>query len=328
VWFFFISPVQQPLAISLFGDGGGGGGGMTWGYRGLVALPSFPVTWLIADNYPIVGMGTYGAPDITTAAGGTITGDLAHGGYITVNWAGVQVPDGHWGVSTQWVVRGGLGVGLPLVAYTLYSYYMPFGAFDLLAPNRKEQSAAIPSAIQFWNDYGGPPANVWELTGIAQPPLLDPKKIWDPVTNPHKQPSLKLAKQVVEKFRDNWNATASDLNARAAACDQAGGVPGYPNSPPPVWNWALPYGGDTLATAVMFSNGWVPAAIEQVTVPITVPTLGVGQLDPKVWDVSPVLSIYQNPPVPWSWTSYTLTTYTQNPLDQAAYDLELTLATA
>jgi hypothetical protein len=216
-----------------------------------------------------------------------------------------------------------------LVAYTAYSYYMPFGAFDLTGPTRKDQ-LALCSAFHidpsFFTDYGGPPANVWELTGIQQPPLFDPKKIWNPDTNPHRQPSKALAKQVMEKFRDNWNATANSLNACAPA--GGAGMDGYPNTPPPTWNWALPYGGDTVATAQMFANGWVPAVISMVTVPITVPTIGVGQLDPKIWDVSPVLDASNpTPPVPRSWTSYIVSTWEQNPLDQSLYDLGLTMGT-
>ena len=328
VWFWYISPVQQPLAVSGFGDPPAGAN-PKWGYRGLVNLPSFPVFWLISENYPIVGMGTYGAPSLVVAAGGTITGDLAHGGSITVNWGGVCIPppSGGFGVSTQWVVQGGLGVGLPLVAYTLYSYYMPFGAFDLADGNRKDKmtlAAFLHLDTSIYTDYGGPPPNIWELTGLPQPPLFDPTKIWDPVTNPHRQPSLALAKQVAEKFRDNWNATASALTACAPA--GGAGMSGYPNTPPPVWHWALPYGGDSVATGQMFSNGWVPAVIESVTVPITVPTIEVDQLDPKIWDVSPVIE-NGTPPVPRSWTSYIVSTWVQDPLDQSLYDLGLTLGT-
>ena len=330
VWFWYISPVQQPLAISFFGDPPGGAS-PKWGYRGLTPLPSFPVNWILSENYPIVGMGTYGAPSLVVAAGGTITGDLAHGGSITVNWGGVTLPApaGGFGLSTTWVVRGGLGVGLPLVAYTAYSYYMPYGAFDLLDGSRADKFAVANAAhadTSIWTDYGGPTPNIWEITGIPQPPLLDPTKLWDTVTNPHQQPSLALAKQVAEKFRDNWNATATDLTERCAACDPVGGIPGYPNTPPPVWDWALPYGGDSVPTAQMFSNGWVPAVIEGVTVPATVPTIGVGQLDPKIWDVTPTIK-NGDPPVPRDWISYQLTTYSQNPEDQSVYDLALTLGT-
>ena len=328
VWFWYISPVQQPLAVSYFGDPPSGAG-QKWGYRGAVNLPSFPVDWLISVNYAIVGMGTYGAPNLVTAAGGTIMGKLDQGGTITVNWGGVTIPppSGGFGLSTTWVVRGGLGVGLPLVAYTLYSYYMPYGAFDLLDGSRAEKMAlakALHLDTSIYTDYGGPPANIWELTGIPQPPLLDPKKIWSPVTNPHRQPSKTLAKQVCETFRDKWNVVANALDA----CAQPGGagMSGYPNVPPPDWDWALPYGGDSVATAQMFSNGWVPAVIEAVTVPITVPTIGVGQLDAKIWDVTPTIKD-GTPPVPRDWLSYQLSSFDQNPESQSIYDLALTLGT-
>jgi hypothetical protein len=214
-----------------------------------------------------------------------------------------------------------------LVAYTQYSYYMPFGAFDLVDGSRADKMALAQSLHQdtsIYTDYGGPPANIWELTGIPQPPLVDPKNIWNPTTNPHQQPSLTLAKQVAETFRDKWNAVANGLDA--AAPPGGSGMSGYPNTPPLVWDWALPYGGDSVATGQMFSNGWVPAVIESVTVPITVPTIEVGQLDAKIWDVTPVIK-NGTPPVPRAWTSYQLSTYTQNPLDQSAYDLALTLGT-
>ena len=134
VWYWFISPIQQPLCWSGFGTPPENAS-PTWGYRGAYLLPFFPVIWILSENYPLTPLGTYGAPDIVTAAGGYIID-----GGITVNWAGLGIPDfpATYGVSTVRQDIGGLGVGLPIEKYTSYSYYMPFGAFDLLGPKANE----------------------------------------------------------------------------------------------------------------------------------------------------------------------------------------------
>lgn len=297
VWFWYLSPVQQPLALSAFGEPPVHAD-PKWGYRGTVALPTFPVFWSIAVNYPMIPMGTYGAPDLETAASGQIMTD----GSIIVNWYGVAIPY-KFAVSTAIgdegaLVEAGFASFLAPITYQGHKYYMPYGAFDLIGPSRKDQldaALALHASTTFWTDYGGPPANIWELTGIAQPPLSDTTKIWNATTNPHLQPSLSLAKQAAEKFMSNWNATANGLAAMITHTD---GMTNFPNTPPPIWPWSVPYGGDSVPTAQQFSNGWVPAVFELETVPITIPTIGVGQLDPTLWNVAPVVK-NGNPPVLW-----------------------------
>ena len=319
VWYWYVSPVQQPKCWSYFGDPPEGAN-PTWGYRGINLLPYFPVTWILSENYSLEPLGTYGAPNLTVAAGGYIVN-----GAITVNWAGLGTPDGGWSVSTTRTTTGGLGVGLPIETYTEYSYYMPFGAFDLTGPSAAEllATAAKFGEASSYIDYGGPQPNIWELTGITQPPLVNPQLPWNATTNPHQQPSYSLAQQVCETFAANWNAVATALNSAQEAASGTDAIPGYPFVPPPVWPWEKPYGGNTVGTAQMFSNGWVPAVIAGVNVPTTVPTIAVGQLDNAVWNNQVVLtSNGTSPPVPWAWTSYNVETWVAE--GQDLYDLALT----
>lgn len=289
VWFWYLSPVQQPLAVSFFGAPPEGII-PTWGFRGFTLLPSFPVAWILSENFPIIPMGTYGAPDLETAAGGytAIGGD----GSITVNWAGVGYPDGGWGVNTEFddveaLVNAGTGGFLS-------TYYMPYGALDMLGPTSAELIAKLRATggrVESYTDFAGPPPNIWELVGLKQPPLQDPTKVWDPNTNPHGQPSIALAKQCAQTFALKWNEVATAHNNQIKAAFVTGGTPtDFPFVPPPAWSWAKPYGGNTVPTAMMFSNGWIPTpAVPEETVPMTLPTIAVGQLNPSVWDVSPTI---------------------------------------
>ena len=308
VWFWFLSPIQQPYAVSFFGSPPEGAN-PKWAYRGFTLLPTFPVAWLLSENYPMIPMGTYGANNLEMAAEGYIPNGGEGAGEITVNWFGVGYPDGGWGVSTAVgdvgaLIEAGTAGYLAPITYLGYQYYMPFGAFDLIGPTSQERLAATrallgPGSTASYTNYGGPAPNIWQLTGIQQPPLVKPGELWDPNSNPHQQPSLALAMEVAQTFKQKWNNVATQITAAAHACTSTGGVPGFPETPPPGWDWALPYGGDTVPTAQMFSNGWVPAVLAAETVPITVPTIDVGQLDPSIWNVEPVLT-NGTPPVMWA----------------------------
>lgn len=307
VWFWYLSPVQQPLDLSYFRPGGpepvfaylGG-----WGYSGFTALPYFSVTYIVEVNYSFIPLGTYGADNLATAA-------LDQDG---LSWMGVGTPDGGWGVANTAVTGvGDVGAfGLPSFIVTLDPYYTPYGAFDLTAPTAAE---LLKYATKFglekaYTNYGGPMPNVWELTGIQQPGLTNttpppgsppgtPPPDWDPTTNPHQQPGLALAKQVCQKFADNWNAVANAIQNLFGNVNSETGLVGT-LIPPPGWNWAKPYGGSTVATAQQFSNGWIVPAVMELCE--TVPTIAVGQLDPSVWDVSPVVN---NGTQPVTWASET-----------------------
>ena len=155
---------------------------------------------------------------------------------------------------------------------------------------------------------------------------MNPGKSWDPSKNPHIAPSHALAQEVVQRFVNNWNLTATSINTVQEAASGSGGPPGgsgYPYIPPPSWNWEKPYGGDTVGTADMFSNGWVPAVVPGVNVPSTVPTIAAGQLPDSAWNNFIVLSSAGvSPPVPWIWSSYTVSTWVAE--GQDLYDLALT----
>jgi hypothetical protein len=178
----------------------------------------------------------------------------------------------------------------PDVLFTSYEYYMPYGAIDFLGPTTAELLEATGAKGAGYTNYGGPPPNIWELTGLEQPPLQDPGKVWHPVNNPHGEPSIAQAKECAQTFALKWNAVANTHNDIVRACDQTTGIADYPCVPPAGWQWARPYGGNTVPTAMMFSNGWVPAVIQEVTLPATIPTIAVDQLDGSMWDLSKVIS--------------------------------------
>src|SRR6185437_16894023 len=204
--------------------------------------------------------------------------------------------------------------GLPLLAYSFDNQFYPFGAFDLIAPKSTDIlafAAAHNLSTSFYTTHGGPTPNIWELTGLPQPPLQKPKDAngralpWDPNTNPYTQPSITLAKQVVQLFAANWNAVANGINSLSAAASGNTNDPnleghGFPFIPPPNWNWKKPYGGDSVPTALMFSNGWIPEVGAVDTVPCYVPTIAVDQLDPTVWDVQQVIDT-GGPPPTWAF---------------------------
>jgi len=309
VWFWYLNPVQQPLGLSFFGTPPEIAN-PKWAYRGFTLLPDFPVAWILSENFPLIPMGTYGAPDLETAASGyTIVGG---DGSIIVNWAGVVIPNGFWGVATELndveaLVNAGSGGFLAPIDALGFGVYMPYGAFDLTAPTSAEILAALvakggagkggPNDPKSYTDFGGPPPNIWELVGLPQPPLKDPHKLWDPVANPHKQPSLALARQAAQVFKQKWNAVADGLNLGLTG---PGAQAGFPFVPPPGWSWNRPYGGNTVPTAMMFSNAWHPTpAVPEETVPFYIPTIDVGQLDPTKWNVGPVID-NGDPPVLWA----------------------------
>lgn len=294
VWFWYVSPVQTPLAWSFFAEPPEAAS-PKWGYRGFTLLPSFPVAWQVSANYPIVPMGDIGAPDLETAAAGI---QPTGGSGITVFWGGVGLPDGGWGVSTVKATTGEyLGAGLPFLSFTLINYYMPYGAFDLTAPTSAERLLAGLDT----SAYGGPTPNIWQVTGMTdqQPPCVNPNMPFS-ATNPHQQPSLALAEEVCTVFMTKWNVVANALNsAMGTEGTQVSAVTGWPFVPPPGWDWGVPYGGDSVGTAQMFSNGWVPAILPLLTVPATIPTIAIGQLDSTVWNLNDVLT-KGTPPVLWT----------------------------
>jgi len=173
---------------------------------------------------------------------------------------------------------------------------MPYGAFNLTAPPQQATEGVFGPAFY---------PNIWQLTGIDQPPITDSSKAWDPITNPYQQPSLELAQQVVQTYMDNWNSVANAILGKMASYASGDTYPPVPfpivGPVPPGWAWALPYTGGDIANAQNgFKNGIQPTFISptpngtaiglplDVYVPATVPTIRVGQLDPTVWNTGPV----------------------------------------
>jgi hypothetical protein len=63
VWFWYITPRQEQLAISYYSDPPDGVQ-PSWGYRGFCALPYFSVIYILSANYPEVPLGLIGADNL------------------------------------------------------------------------------------------------------------------------------------------------------------------------------------------------------------------------------------------------------------------------
>lgn len=132
--------------------------------------------------------------------------------------------------------------------------------------------------------------NIWQLTGIPQPPLQNPSQPWDDENyflrnifpaatgpNPYKQPSKELASTVVNTFVSMWNSSTQSANDALPNPDPSG-IPGG-------WAFATPFGGPIFSFVAGVTEGW---GIFPLTVlnPATSTFIAAGQLDPKVWDTS------------------------------------------
>lgn len=345
VWYWYVHPKQTGMAWSFFGSPPGTWYSLQkWGYDGWNYLDTLTVTWILASNYSMEPCGTVGTDTLVEAATGTpgngfyvnqTTGQLTPfgtAGDIELAWAGLGVPDGNWGCSTSLIQSGTIsilgggialasvtsgdnpsaGFTLPTLDYVFNTFYAPYGAFDLLGPPSTVVYAANSA---FWKITGGPPKNIWELTGIPQPPLRDPSKPWNAAFNPYFDPTPDLAKQVVNKFVENWNATADSINSDMAGLGPPDGPKNWPkpmsggvyepNVGPETWSWVVPYGGDTVGTAVQFSNGWIPGVLPDAFDQgiASVPTIACDQLPNKDWNNLLVLTSQgENPPSPWGVT--------------------------
>lgn len=136
--------------------------------------------------------------------------------------------------------------------------------------------------------------NIWQLTGMPQPPLQDPSKPWDDPnyflrnifpaatgSNPYVV-SKALANTVVQAFLADWNASSQSADD-ALPNPNASGVPDG-------WAFAVPFnGGGGPGTIFAFvggiTEGWGIFPLASLN-PATSTRIAVGQLDPKVWDTS------------------------------------------
>lgn len=135
--------------------------------------------------------------------------------------------------------------------------------------------------------------NIWQLTGIPQPPLQDPSKPWDDPnyflrnifpaasgSNPYRNPSKDLAATVANAFANAWNSSSQSAN------DALPNPP--PSGIPDGWAFATPFNGGggpgsefAFVGGITTGYGIFPLASLN---PATSTLIAVGQLDPKVWD--------------------------------------------
>lgn len=314
VWYWYASPVQQPLVWSFFGPCPNSPFSGNWGYEGYLLLPDTPVVWILSDgahgNYPLYPIGTTGCATLEQAAEGSGGGGLP----TTTSWLGVAIPDGGFGCATTSTQVGAFGSGLPILAFSTDDSFFPFGALPLTDPPSSvvlAEAKALGEGAAY-SEFGGPAPNIWELTGISQPPLRNPALPYNASTNPYQQPSNELAQQVCQTFAQMWNATTDACNsAMASGVGKPGGQQklGPANTQPPGWAFKVPYPGGTTASALGFHcnilpfmmGGGVPPG---VWYPATLQTIAVGQLNPSVWNNAPA-NFPQSGPVKWSWGNVT-----------------------
>jgi len=171
--------------------------------------------------------------------------------------------------------------------------FAPFGILPMTEP--PVPTAQLPTSLP----------NIWQLTGLTQPPLADPTKPWNRQTNPYLNPTAAQAEACAKKFRDNWNATADGVNGLLEGFQSTSSPPdprwplAPPGGSPPGWAWSVPWYDPFIGNGSgMFGSGIQPGLPHHIPLEVFVPAsvwkMDVGQLDPAIWDTT------KAPPVRWS----------------------------
>lgn len=281
-WFYF-ADINTPKAFSFFGAPGRLG---SWAWRGFVLWNYYPVIWILSRNNPLIPMGQFGSPSLDLCA-----------------------RIGDWDFSFPPVPSAPFLAPPRPFTSNESTPFGPFGILQMTHPPLGAPPAGVPYGVVAPGSdiFDGRP-NIWQLTGLQQPPRLDPTKAWDPFLNPYTPPSAKDAEDAAKKFKVNWNTVAQGHNTFIEGYVPGGGVsngaPSY--SQPPGWAWAVQWydgflghgnpGGDFRAS---FQNGIPPGVATQflpleIYAPATSWTLDIDQLRPDWWDCTH-LELYANP---------------------------------
>lgn len=289
-WFWYAN-VNEPQAFSFFGSPGSLG---SWPWRGFILWNNYPVIWILSRNNPLSPMGKFGSHSLNSCA-------------LAGNWDSSYPPT----PSNTFLAPPHAVSGFPFASLGLIPpeflgkaepdpTFAPFGGLPMTQPPLKGPlNKGLP--------------NVWQLTGRTQPPLSDPKKDWDPFTNPYTPPTSKDAENLAFDYRSRWNAAANGHNQYIRGYQPAGHVSSYDQ--PPGWSWEVPYFNNLIpANRFAFQNGIPPGIATPQGLPLVVYTpatswtMDVDQLDPKIWDDTH-LEYYNNPfnalfttilqPFPW-----------------------------
>jgi len=184
----------------------------------------------------------------------------------------------------------------------LYGYYyksMPNGAG--YSPNGYgkipfDAPPLDPSQFAFF------PGNIWQMTGLAQPPLQNPEAPWNAVSNPYTQPTPDDAAQCAQTWATMWNQVSAAANGEI---ENWQGVTFNSDTRPttaPAWPFAEPQPWHTNFQSGFFFNfqAGLPVGLFNQGIPLEVLTqatsdyIAIGQLDPTVWNTGVF------PPVKWS----------------------------
>lgn len=257
-WFWYAT-VQSPVAWSFFGVPPIIAS-PSWSYRGFQLLNDFPVIWILSVNNPLQSLGSFGSPSLELCA--------EEGNWDTSG----DIPNGQ----VYFPSRGATS-GLNLINNT--NTFGPFGYLPVLDPPLPEPQ---------WSDAV---PNIWQLTGITQPNLVNPSQPYDHTKNPYKWPSSTVWEQVAKTFSSMWDSVTNGVNGSLGDMTNGSGIP----SPPPGWDFAIPYTKVFASTAGSFQAGTVPFTIgwafpPEVFTVASAWSMAVDQLDQKKWDVRPALA--------------------------------------
>lgn len=148
--------------------------------------------------------------------------------------------------------------------------------------------------------------NIWQLTGLPQPPLQDPTKPWDDPeyflrhidpafaagTNPYSTPSTGLASDVVNTFVSMWNSSSQSATDMLPNPD--------PSGVPPGWAFKTPFNGgggpgSEFAFIGGITVGWGIFPLSVLN-PATSGFIAAAQLDPTKWDTTQFPPVRKPPP--------------------------------
>lgn len=291
-WYWYV-PKQQPMCFSYYGElfaDFWGPQGVGPASAGFYLLPNYPILEIIPDNF--FEQGSIGAP-IPPVGAASLEDAITNFSPNPNDFLGQQVPNGGFdNIGGVWGLLGphgddGLeaGIGSPMT--------------------EPPQSQGIePWSRLLADGFGGFVPNIWQLTGLPQPPLKNPSLPWDPVNNPYTAPTAALAAQCANTFVNFWNKVAKGQNDLAASFSgqNPSNPPGfdYTGPIPPDWPFATPFVDIAKGlSGVLNFNAGLPIGFfvfPLIELPAaTSMTLAIGQLNQTKWDTTTFPPTLRNP---------------------------------
>ena len=244
-------------------------------------LPYFPTLFIIPENYIEHGSQLYGAP-IAEVGANSLEDAITNYAPDIQDFFSQRVPN--FGFDNARGVWGLLGPGGD-----------DNGVFG--SPMTQPPQAPNPALAMFGTTYT---PSIWQLLNLAQPPLKDPTKSWNPLNNTYSNPSAALAKKAATTFAEYWNGASASQIAAADAFAASDGAPGPPA--PAEWEFggnAAPFQAVDISHAFAFNAG-MPIGyylgFPAIELPFaTAMTIAVGQLNQNKWDTRTFPPTQRNP---------------------------------